>query len=257
MKTYNHYILENNRSDTKPLTMEEFDYLLNKHCSEFSFDDKPIYRGVELQDDYYKIEPQNYTRKAARSGNFFNVITSNSPLWSHIPSREKSIICTVETSMARSYSGDGNIYRVIPFNNSKWGISHRWFKMYMSDMNLFFNLMNFNDAITDIFNEDIDDENYENMMAKFKSLSVDSLDEYIQKNKFSKYSKQDAMIMLPIKNIMISDNTTFDQAVLKFLEPNQNIDVMPYKNMIKTDFKYETSEVWTNSICLLKKTHKK
>lgn len=246
MKTYNHYILENNRSDTTPLTKSQFDDLLKTHCTQFSFNDKPIYRGiVGLESDYYKIDPTLYIRKSARSSNFFNVIVSNSPFWNHIPSREKSIICTINIKLARSY-GEGHVYRIIPFDNSKWGLSHIWFKMYND-----FNLMSFNDTISDIFN-DIDDTNYEKIMLKLKTLDINTIDKFIQENRFSKYNNHNAMIFYTIKNIMVNKNITFDEAVLEFLKPNKNIDVMSYNDVIKTKIN-ETSEIWTESACLLQK----
>jgi len=251
MKTYNHYILENNRSDTKSLTMEEFDYLLNKHCTQFNYKDTPIYRGVPLEGNFYKIDPKLYTRKSARTGNIFTKIISNSPYWNGIPPREKSLICTFNEKIARSYGDDIGLgkekfFRVIPFNNSNWGICDTWMKMYNGE-----NLMNFNDAVAifykDLFNEEIHEEDYDKLLLDLQKISIEDIKKHIREWESVPWSK----ILDKLLTIMLDKSITFDKVILEFLKPNEKIDKVSYSELINKQTT-QLGEIWTDSICLLK-----
>ena len=238
MKTYESYV--NKFIGIEKLTKKIFSSLLN-NCQDFNFDDKAIYRGIDLPGEYYLVDPSKWTRKSRNTQNYYTLIMSNSDDWKNIPPRNKSIICSFDKNITRNY-GYGNVFRVIPFNNSIWGASKVWIK----EFNNLFNLMDFNNQIdyfSNIINMKLDENNFDNLMKQFNTIS----------DKFLNYDFDTEVIdvnsLINIKYLMIKDNLTLDKAILKILKPNDNIISGTYTEIIETP----GFELWTSSICLLKK----
>lgn len=239
MKTYESYT--NKFIGIEKLTEDKFSSLLNDNCQSFNFDDKAIYRGIDLPGNYYLVDPSKRTRKSRSTQNYYTLIMSNSDDWIDIPPRNKSIICSFDKRITLGY-GNGNVFRVIPFNNSIWGASKVWIKVF----NKLFNLMNFNnelDYFSNVIKISFDDDNYNILMRQLNDIS----------DKFLNYDFDSEVIdvnsLSIIKNLMIKDNLTLDKAILKILKPNDNIISGTYNEIIET----QGVELWTSSICLLKK----
>jgi hypothetical protein len=123
-----------NLNENKSLTKEEFERILQEKCSDFKWEDRPIYRSISSNDSYlyvnssywspknsYKHDGVTY-RKSMQGGYGKNYL--HTPLinhlnsWSSYPKRQ--LICS--TSMRTFMGYKNNLYRVIPFNGSNWGI---------------------------------------------------------------------------------------------------------------------------------------
>jgi len=239
MKTYESYV--NKFIGIEKLTEDKFSSLFNDNCQGFNFDDKAIYRGIDLPGEYYLVNPSKRTRKSRSTQNYYTLIMSNSDDWKDIPPRNKSIICSFDKKFANAYGND-NVFRVIPFNNSIWGASKVWIK----EFNKLFNLMNFNnelDYFSNVIKISFDDDNYDILMQQLNNMS----DKFLNYNFDSEVIDVNSLSI--IKNLMIKDNLTLDKAILKILKPNDNIISGTYNEIIET----QGVELWTSSICLLKK----
>jgi hypothetical protein len=75
-----------------------------------------IFRSVNLKAEYYFIDNSIIERKSAYVGNHYTLIINNSYMWSDFPKRQ--LIC----SFNRATDFADNIYVIIPYKNSKWGI---------------------------------------------------------------------------------------------------------------------------------------
>jgi hypothetical protein len=238
MKNYESHV--NNFVGVEKLEYEEFNKKFIQNCSEvYNNPIKKIYRGVDLTDDYYIIDPTKRIRKSRNTENYYTLIMSHSEEWKHIPPRNNSIICSFDKNTASGYGC--NVYEIIPYDNSIWGVSNTWIKIFNNK----FNLMDFNREL-DIFafkiNIQLDQDNYENFMIQLKNMTTEFLNYNFEQS-------VDLKVLNVIKNIMIKNDITLDKAILKVLKPNENIQACSYQEVLKSDYR---SELWTNSICLLK-----
>lgn len=121
-------IKHQNKIGVYGLENDEAINIIKDKCSDWNYNDLPIYRGTDLSFDYILINPSERTRKSANARfNIYTTLIDNSPYWKEYPKRSKSLICTLDKNKAINY---GYNYRVIPFDNSKWGIcenSDIWF----------------------------------------------------------------------------------------------------------------------------------
>jgi len=121
-----------NLTKNKTLTKEEFQKILEERCSDFKWEDRPIYRSIASNNSYLyinsSIHKNSYTqdgityRKSMQSGYGRNYL--HTPLMNHLNSwnscPKRQLICSTS---ARTFMGyQNNLYRVIPFNGSNWGI---------------------------------------------------------------------------------------------------------------------------------------
>jgi hypothetical protein len=232
MKRYKYFILENNRIDTTELEQKDFEMLLEKYCTQFSFDDKPIYRGVDLKSKYYKIDPKLYTRKSRNTQNYYTLLMSE---WKNIPPRNKSMICTFEKRLS---SGYGDVFRVIPFDNSYWGISKTWIKTIYNGLNL----IDFNDSLYDFGVSKgilLKDDNYDEFMNQLQNFTGDDYLNFLSKSEQSYFLRNDMK------------GKRLDIAIKELIVPNENIKSCSYNELLKLE--YNPVELWTDSICLLQK----
>jgi hypothetical protein len=244
------------RKDTRNIDENTFNELLNENCKEFNFDDLAIYRGVALSEEYYLIDPKLFTRTSRSTQNYYTLIMSESPYWKNIPPRNKSIICTFNKNLSGGY---GNTYRVIPYDNSKWGVSKTWIKIFHRGVNL----MDVNEYLDDIFksmNVTLVSTNYEIMMSQFNFYS----DEFLKltDNKIGMNPSR-GIVFDKIRRLMNDKNIKLDQAMLEYLKPNENILSCSYKKLINRWNKRqlhlqlnEGCELWTDSKCLLQRIKK-
>jgi len=146
LETHNDYFILESMKGTTRLDEVEFNDLIAKNCTEFSDTDRMIYRGIEelnTKSDYFEIDPKQRIRKSARTRNYYTLIMSHSDVWKDYPPRDKSMICTQNKEVANMY-GHTNVFRVIPYDGSRWGVSNVWLKIAFKTDNMMF------------FNEDLD-----------------------------------------------------------------------------------------------------
>lgn len=129
---YSNFLLEN-KSGTRNISEKEFDNLLKKHCKNFNWSDRPIYKSSDAVNGEYGFldveDIPNYylhrnkffkTKKLRKSAhmpnNTYTYLMNHLPSWKKFPKRQ--VVCSTNT-INEFYQ---RIFRVIPFDNSKWGV---------------------------------------------------------------------------------------------------------------------------------------
>jgi len=117
---------------SKGLTENEFNSLLSEKCSQFDWNDKPIFRCltsesykkyafINSSESYrtYTHDGKQYRASMASPfGNYaYTVLMNHLPCWKDYPKRQ--LICSTSMNL---FQGSNYLYRVIPFDGSKWGI---------------------------------------------------------------------------------------------------------------------------------------
>jgi len=106
---------------------DEFLKLFRENCKKFSFDDMPIIKehtynaintGYGHQGDNFKSYYMHWGKKyrhSAYSPNTYTLLINHLKAWRLFPSR--NVICSTQR-----ININPNPFRVIPYDNSKWGI---------------------------------------------------------------------------------------------------------------------------------------
>jgi len=123
------YLQTYENNDNKPVIDEDvFVQLFKENCKKFSFDDMPILKShsSRLIDTGYGYQTDNFfhqykhfgkiLRYSAYSPNGYTLLFNHLPSWKKFPKR--NIIC----STSRIGLGGDGTFRVIPFDNSNWGV---------------------------------------------------------------------------------------------------------------------------------------
>jgi len=122
----------NEENEKSKLTKQQFNQILEEHCSDFKWTDRPIYRSIRSKEMYHYQDaydfPKTYThdgvnyRKSMQSNSkisyLHNILMNHLSSWSDYPKRQ--VICS--TSRRTFKLAENYLYRVIPFNSSKWGV---------------------------------------------------------------------------------------------------------------------------------------
>lgn len=106
------------------LNQDQYLDILENYCTQYSEENSKIYRALKSRTNkksapFYYIKPVKGSRVSRNSFNFHTLIINNHPLWKDYPNRD--VICTTRLKTATLYGN--TIYEVIPFDNSKIGIS--------------------------------------------------------------------------------------------------------------------------------------
>lgn len=125
--------------------------ICKQKCQTFlKYPDKfPVYRGSRLVVSHGRADPKKLDRKSANTKNYYTYILDNSSAWSQYPDRKNSFICTTseETGWEFALKNGGDVYRLIPFDDARFGIAPSidiWssfntitsrYKMYMNAFN--------------------------------------------------------------------------------------------------------------------------
>jgi hypothetical protein len=64
-----------------------------------------IWRGVPSNRKILVVDPTKVERKAANTTNYMNLLQSNLPSWQDYPRRNRSLVCSADSSYASLYSG--------------------------------------------------------------------------------------------------------------------------------------------------------
>ena len=106
------------------LNIDDLEYHINKFCSNFSWNDAPIYRGIYSRNqlelsNLMLFNPKVIERESANTHNYYTWIIDSSPDWEEYPKRSKSLICATDPWICENFGEQ--TYRVIPFNGAKIG----------------------------------------------------------------------------------------------------------------------------------------
>lgn len=227
---------------------EAFDIIKDK-CSDWDYNDLPIYRGSDLGYDNVLVNPSERLRTSANARfNIYTTLIDNSPLWKDYPKRSKSLICSFDKSYAENYS---TAYRVIPFNNSNWGVcidNDIWNSflyindyIYKSDT---FKMNMFNDLVIQCIPDEYINHTFlfeDNIINSLKNTNKDNIITYPDTDNFSDYIYD---------NIEKYDNLY--ELLIDITDPVKNkFKNFKYSELIKNNYVIANNEVWTDSTAIL------
>ena len=157
--------VQENRIDTTPLSKDEANNIIKENCKDFNRNDKQIFRGIYLPKQPYLIDPKKHHRLSANADNYYNMLIDNSVLWKDYPKRKHSLIGTFAKFQAIPY---GTIFRVIPFDGSKFGVVPHGEDMWQSFNYLYLKTgvaeLNYVDVLIDDFNQALFEQKLNNLV---------------------------------------------------------------------------------------------
>jgi hypothetical protein len=227
---------------------EAFDIIKDK-CSDWDYNDLPIYRGSDLGYDNVLVNPSERLRTSANARfNIYTTLIDNSPLWKDYPKRSKSLICTLDIKKSKNY---GKNYRVIPFDNSKWGVCEKsdiWFSfnnIKRIAFDEFYNMNEFNFKIFNLIPNDLRYHDFDKQDLILKSLidtNKNNMNINVHVGDFVKYIQD---------NIDKYDNLY--ELLVDITDPNKNnFKLLEYNTLIGNYNKRDVEhEIWTDSSCIL------
>jgi len=233
VKNYNKYLLENIFwKGSKELTEKEFWKIFNKNCKNFDpnilitkkFDD-PIKKINYIFIEYIK------NRRSVEEKNYYTLMLNNFESWENFPKRQQ--ICELNGF----WISKRNSHIVIPFDNSKWGVT--------TDTDIWY--CNFFDGSLKIINRilnthNISDENWEKFIEDLILLGSEYSDKVF--SSISKYLFSSNVSTEQLKNRYVTvyhffkDELTPKNLKFKLTEYNKLKDIN------------EQLEIWTDSPCL-------
>lgn len=235
-----------------------------------------LYKGISSNENFLLFDGQG-TRKSAYTSNYYTLLFSDIlESWKNIPKRNKSLICSLKKSYAKTY---GSLYYVIPYDDSSlfgfcdaedfWNIIssitniniENVFKdSNISDLN-FFNLLFSSAAIseknlkeflhtTTIDNLFNDKNNKKNLILFFINLALSINNEKI----ITKYSVKDIYNNMDLREFVLSeiDNNILNYDLYyilnKTLTPKTfNVKIKKYREIKK----YKSEEIWFDKPAIL------
>jgi len=247
------------RKDTKSLNLD-FDKLFKEisiHCKNFSWDDTPILRSVpDLPKDFLIVDPKKLKRKSSSNKNWYTLIMDNSEKWKKYPKRSESLICSIEDPL-----WDKSVFRVIPFDNSKWGVCSQndmWISLPYAKERYKITAYNFIDFLGDLNeiiykNNNIPDNDYD-----FFKEHIMELEMRIKQNK-NIINKN--MTIIYKESLYILFTEYFDKNLSMFdyfedvFDPIKNkFELLNYDEVVNMEVNIPSvhgKEIWTDSKCIL------
>lgn len=240
---------------SEPISATKAKSIYNNEASNFQFGKHTsIFRGNKyLTANFAVINPAKYeTRKSENTENYYTLIMNNADNWSKFPKRE--IICTTSSEKGKRF---GNLYYVVPFNNTEWGICSKP-DIWRSFPNLFKitefgNMKNFNGFLYNLVEEILNKKPDESSFRSFKK-DLNKTAKLIRKNSLSENPREDQSYVLK-SYLNLSDfirskyyeRDQFAQFVIDVMDPEKNN--FKFQNYWKGAG--ENKEVWTDGPCLL------
>ena len=276
MKTYNNFLLEDYklRHGSKKLTKKEFMKLLKENCHEFLKNPEKsitIYKGSELSDDYYYTNPKAGYRPpsdGSYGSHFYQHFFDTAPSWKDYPKRSKSVIASGDFNQASKYGINGDIYVVIPFDNSEWAICSRadfWdsFNSHVtSRIKTFFNdVIDFYNYVfgKNIYAMPVTLDRWDVAARKISKIILDGLKKLIgheTKGLSGEVDDLDEDLDQMFRRLRedgkmnLSKDRSFYDVLNDVLSPENNgFKLKKYTDLKKSDFKM-LNEIYTNSKCL-------
>jgi len=232
MKNYNNYILETNLwSGSKELSENKFWEIFNKNCKNF---DPNIQITKEFKSlshiDFIHIKNMK-DRKSADGKNYYTLLINNLKSWKDFPKRQQ--ICELDGFWGFKETS----HIVIPFDNSKWGITTKgdiWWSRFLSGTVSDINMI--------LPRKYISDENWKDFLHDIKNLSPVQ-EQMIFTNIFRELYKK--------KSTTINDLRKKYKTVYNFLETEFTPNKLGFKLLNYNELKNEKfNEIWTDSPCL-------
>jgi len=261
--------VQENRIDTTPLSKDEANNIIKENCKDFNRNDKQIFRGIYLPKQPYLIDPKKHHRLSANADNYYNMLIDNSVLWKDYPKRKHSLIGTFAKFQAIPY---GTIFRVIPFDGSKFGVVPHGEDMWQSFNYLYLKTgvaeLNYVDVLIDDFNQALFEQKLNNLVYNIFTNQLTKMENEIRKNynvslnKISKYygdyfrpgKEYYKKFFYYISEQIVMKNKSLLSVLEDLLSPTKNgFQNLDYKSLLKREGKGADSvpEVWTDSKCIL------
>jgi len=259
MKKYNHFINEYNNEiiSLNNVTEKKLIDIIEKYS--LNIDDKPIYKGMDINEAIITSKRDGKLRNSRNSKNYTNIIINGDDTWKKYSKR--NLICSSNYERANSY---GTLYRVFPLKSfNKINICPKVDIFFSFDINgnIFNHVVNYLLNYLDFFNND--GENFRVNDCAFQSNKLDNINlKYpIFKNKvkniFQKLQKHindsDTNYSLFMEKISNLKNITVDFDPIKELEfidfKNGDIfqNIIDYLNPEKNSFNNMQYNEYKNS----------
>jgi hypothetical protein len=252
LENYNIYEALKGKEYGRKLNLGDLQMFLDRFCKDFSWDDKPIYRGIYSTGgiklgDVMLFNPKAIDRESANTKNYYTLLFDNSPYRNGFPKRSKSLICSTSYYTAEDFGE--RVYRVIPFDGAKIGVCNSD-DFWASFPKLGVSLDDFNTTLSFMYQlltgKELQEKYHilvrqiEEMLPLYNELNEEKF-EKIKKNAVDKgycrFWKWNNVKFLP---------KTLD-GYFKLLDPIENniklYDYNDYKNLTKN----KSFEVWTDS----------
>lgn len=264
-------------SRSKSLSFEKFKDLYKKNCKEHTPQSQEIYRGTESGYKYGFINPSNYTRTSTGDvKNHYTLLIDNLPGWSEYPKRSKSVICTMDSSVAKGY---GNLYVVIPFDDEKIGIApegdvwnsfQKGIEKNLDFLNLHSDSLPNVNTMLDLFYvflkegevDGLDDSEFSILWKQIGEISNNFDEVYRNMKRFQsdmeyrldfdldRYYKQVFKSGLESAEVIKENDINLKEKIRKAFDPDLNgFKLKRYNKPFYTN--KDNNEVWTSGRCLL------
>jgi len=249
MKNYKNWKLVERFANTEDykgntiISLEETDLLI-KNLKDFSVDDKVyLYRGIDLPEPFYIIDPKKDRREYV-VGTMPTLIMEYQESWKEFPSRMSSLFIT--NGGEESPTTYGKCYRVIPFDDAKFGVSSN---------------NNYKTSFKNLKKIGYDANNFFYELAElyyYISGSIFTIPEtkeeksnYVTKENYELLMMQidELLLMNKSDNKILNDFNNADALIdYYFNAKNNGFEIMNYKEIQEI---LEPREIWTDSKCLL------
>jgi hypothetical protein len=173
-----------NESRTQPVSEEQANELIDKHCSKnykkLESNKFGIYRGtMEPFGDYGYINTnKGELRTSANTENYTTLLMDNLPSWKSYPKRSRGIICSTDKNSAEQY---GEAYHVIPYDNAKIGICSKedvWYSFDFTPSGNTYDVPDLNQLFKITFyryNIKVDDSNWSSFKSGLNKLDLNTV----------------------------------------------------------------------------------
>jgi len=252
VQSYNKFILENVYIGYTKYNDKQIDKLISQHCVNYNLENAKIVRRIdELPESNinYLVETHKRSRKSHDFNNIYTLLIDNFKSWENFPKRKHALIATLSSNENYIYNNLNLLkFSVIPFDNAIWGVCpsddiwYNWLNIRRNDLGSIYNFTKkLNKYYRNIFNKDINDSNFNNLvedlnMLKNQLFKINIKDQYL--NNLYSYIRK------------FEDKTDFIDIIETLLNPIKNgFEIRTTKEL--DDIRYER-EIWTNSNVILK-----
>ncbi len=254
---YNNYHVLNEGRSVK-INEIEMIKLIKENCQVWlnNLNLSRIFRGVNNEDKYLFIDPNEYERKSLYQDDksFYHWIITSSNKWKSFPLRSKSIICINKLSIAKDYGGSEGTYEVIPYDNAKFGIcptKDLWesfdlkFATTLDEFNYTLNLFT---VFCKKYKIEIPSVNSTESVKDWCTVIDDNNDQLSEH--LSKLEENDREVYILRKLLVLFKKYGTYDYLENLLDPvNNEFKILKYDDTFNLG--KETHEVWTDSPCIL------
>jgi len=227
------------------ITIDQAVSLYKENCRSWDLNEKPIYRGLYIDSDYFYIDPKGKYRQSANSlGNTYNSFFDVLPSWKGVPRRSESLIMTNDLSVAQTY---GDAYVMIPYDNYEMVVCPRgdiWSSFDLDHINDLYFLSDLDYEMIELFEftyrgeVEVNSDNIKEICNKVDSIDKDIISEkFGDKNDFvTAWLKIDLKLFDFVSKLLEFDN--------KFKIVNNQKDLS--LSIQRTKWNGQSNEIWSN-----------